>query len=232
MLSRIGIPGLSALLLATSCATDCRRFAVESAAFQVLEGRIQRVDGLITGERRNLADGVAARVAAPGCKVSLEVKGEVRVLDLKRGSIVVFGGDGADFVLEPLEKPPPQLRATRALAAFEGRPLPAHGDPSAVKDLSRAEKGRLAYREARALIARGRFSQAREALERAHALAPEVPEITDSLVHHLKQVGLDLYGEGDSARALELWQRVLQLRPEDTETRSFIRRATAVLNEG
>jgi tetratricopeptide (TPR) repeat protein len=82
--------------------------------------------------------------------------------------------------------------------------------------------------QAKTLVKQGRNEDARVLLERAHALDPENAEIADSLVSLLKQMGLELYGDGDAIQAAELWRRAQEIKPDDAEVQRFLRRADTV----
>ncbi len=64
--------------------------------------------------------------------------------------------------------------------------------------------------------------------EEAFRRDPAHPEVAERLVALLKDTGLQLYSGGEVNEAMKLWERVLEIRPDDAETLRFIYRAQTV----
>ena len=108
----------------------------------------------------------------------------------------------------------------------ELRPQPRiEPPPSGPRDEPGARK---AFLEARVLLEKGKLEDACDRLEDAVALDPGNEEHRAALVAAYKQLGLELYGKGDSRRASVYWTRALEIRPDDEETLRFLRRASRV----
>lgn len=68
---------------------------------------------------------------------------------------------------------------------------------------------------------------ARELEASARADAENLGEVVASL----KREGLNFYSRGDLNGAVSCWRRILQLEPDDAETRQFLQRAEAILKK-
>ena len=67
-----------------------------------------------------------------------------------------------------------------------------------------------------------------ESLERAYAFDPSNGPIRDRLLKVRKEEGLKRYSRGELDGALILWQRVLEIDPQDAESLRYVARAKAV----
>jgi len=118
------------------------------------------------------------------------------------------------------KKPETQLPASSAPgSAPRPQPSPPRDEPG----------GRRAFLEARLLVEKGEMEDACARLEDALALDPGNVGYQAALVSASKQLGLELYGKGDVRRACVFWRRALEIRPDDEETKRFLRRANRVI---
>lgn len=87
------------LLLLAGCGASTQAFLKAMPAHSTVRGEILRVEGLAAERFEKLSDGVAVHVAAPGCKVTMQLgKKKEHAYEVGPGSIIVFGDD-ADLLM-------------------------------------------------------------------------------------------------------------------------------------